>query len=111
MASVICECRLFGNVLHGFIQIEQWQEWIDLCYTRVRWIIVCLFHKNGDDCDLNHYRQQSIRNVDYKILAKILMNGVNDVCIIIDKNRLVVFRREITLREIVYTGNDTGFFI
>lgn len=39
------------------------------------------------------------------------MNGVNDVYVIIDKNRLVVFRCEITLREIVYTGNDTGFFI
>lgn len=48
-------------------------------------IVVCLFHKNGDDCDLNNYRQQSIRTVDYKILAKIIMNGVNDVCIIIDK--------------------------
>lgn len=35
--------------------------------------------KKGNDSDIDNYRQLSIMNTNYKILAKIIMNRLNDI--------------------------------
>lgn len=50
--------------------------------------VMCLLHKKGDKDNLDNYRHLTIMNADYKILAKIIMNRLNDVLdLIIDKEK------------------------
>lgn len=82
--------------------------------------IVTLIYKKGDEAELNNWRQVTLMNVEYKILAKILMNRLDTVldkiinieqtCAIKGRNmwdNLCIIRELVTQKHL----NVPGFFI
>lgn len=39
--------------------------------------VISLIYKKGDKSEIDNYRQISLMNMDYKILAKIIVNRMN----------------------------------
>lgn len=75
--------------------------------------LMCLLYKKGDKSDINNYRQLTIMNVDYKILAKIIMNRLEDILdkIIVKEQTCAIKGRQMwdnlcTLREVIYSRRD-----
>lgn len=80
--------------------------------------LMCLLYKKGDKSDINNYRQLTIMNVDYKILAKIIMNRLEDILdkIIVKEQTCAIKGRQMwdnlcTLREVIYSRRVTFLFL
>lgn len=80
--------------------------------------IISLLYKKGDETDLNNWRQITLTNIEYKILAKVIMNRLSTVLDnIIEKEQTCAIKGRVmwdnlcTLREMISCQDNPGFYI